>query len=498
MLSKSVPPVSAVDLFDDDDCNGEEGFLRNFEDVWYSKKRLTTEEGEEERRNDLAQPTTKPSSLDGDANTQNDAKKNRKQEERIVALTKEGGHLRGKLGENETQLKEFREQVAALQRALEKRDDDVQSLKNKLEDADQENKLLLDELDNVLLQQQAREEKKSALGVVAPSEDSGALGEANARIEELERELKDSSNVSALQVSELDDEVKALNAKLKSEKLDSSSKLKERDDVVDALRTKLRMYESSVEDETGAVDCLVSTKRKVNEARADAASVRESLKASEERCRELESMNDELKEKGAEAVESKREANDLKQKVCEWTERTYEWKSRAETAERKLQALDTSGGEEDAEAMEAMTTMVSNPQGIFLQAVMEKQQHQQQNNGNKNGNAANNQNRGRWRSLFRSGTAAATDAAGADTICSSTSSDNGSTGDESDLSSSLDSLSNSEAIIAGLKSEVVKLSASHKEELYVIKKKIAQLEGENEALVLQNATLEQLSRFHNE
>merc|ERR1711959_671774 len=98
-----------------------------------------------------------------------------------------------------------------------------------------------------------------------------------------------------------------------------------------------------------------------------AASVRESLKASEERCRELESMNEELKEKGAEAAESKREVNDLKQKVCEWTERTYQWKSRAETAERKLQALDTTGDEEDANAVEALATIVSNPQGMFLQ-----------------------------------------------------------------------------------------------------------------------------------
>jgi len=245
------------------------------------------------------------------------------------------------------------------------------------------------------------------------------------------------------------------------------------------------MYESSVEDHTGAVDCLVSTKRKVNEARADAASVRESLKASEERCRELESMNEELKEKGAEAAESKRELDDLKQKVCEWTERTYQWKSRAETAERKLQTLDPSGDEEDTNAVEALATVVSNPQGMLLQAAIEKQQQLQQQQQQTNGNNGNNQNRAGWRSVFRRGSMAATDATGAD---------DGSTGDESDTSASKDS----EAIIAGLKSEIMKISASHKEELYVIKKKITQLECENEALVLKNTTLEQLSRFHNE
>merc|ERR1711959_131628 len=220
-------------------------------------------------------------------------------------------------------------------------------------------------------------------------------------------------------------------------------------------------------------------------ARADAASVRESLKASEERCRELESMNEELKEKGAEAAESKRELDDLKQKVCEWTERTYQWKSRAETAERKLQTLDPSGDEEEANAGEALATVVSNPQGMLLQAAIEKQQQLQQQQQQTNGNDGKNQNRAGWRSVFRRGSMAATDAAGAD---------DGSTGDESDISASKDS----EAIIAGLKSEIMKISANHKEELYAIKKKITQLECENEALVLKNTTLEQLSRFHNE
>jgi len=100
MLSKSMPPISAAgaDLFDsdvEDDCNGEESFLRNFEDLWSPKspkKTLMVQEEEKEERypDDLEQPTTKPSSLDGDADTQNDAKKIREQEERIVALTNEG------------------------------------------------------------------------------------------------------------------------------------------------------------------------------------------------------------------------------------------------------------------------------------------------------------------------------------------------------------------------------------------------------------------------
>merc|ERR1712188_129076 len=79
------------------------------------------------------------------------------------------------------------------------------------------------------------------------------------------------------------------------------------------------------------------------------------------------------------------------------------------------------------------------------QAAIEKQQQLQQQQQQTNGNNANNQNRAGWRSVFRRGSMAATDAAGAD---------DGSTGDESDISASKDS----EAIIAGLKSEIMKIS----------------------------------------
>ena len=52
--------------------------------------------------------------------------------------------------------------------------------------------------------------------------------------------------------------------------------------------------------------------------------------------------------------------------------------------------------------------------------------------------------------------------------------------------------------VAELRSELAKLSTSRKDESWLTRKKIAQLEGENEALVLQNATLEKLSRFQEE
>jgi len=52
-----------------------------------------------------------------------------------------------------------------------------------------------------------------------------------------------------------------------------------------------------------------------------------------------------------------------------------------------------------------------------------------------------------------------------------------------------------ESTISQLRSEMVQQSTAHKEEAYIIKKKIANLEAENEALILKNATLEEISRF---
>jgi ribosomal protein L29 len=48
--------------------------------------------------------------------------------------------------------------------------------------------------------------------------------------------------------------------------------------------------------------------------------------------------------------------------------------------------------------------------------------------------------------------------------------------------------------LAELRSELIRMGASHKDELSSTQKKVARLEGENEVLGLQNATLKQLSR----
>ena len=58
-------------------------------------------------------------------------------------------------------------------------------------------------------------------------------------------------------------------------------------------------------------------------------------------------------------------SDNLAKKVLEWTEKTYDWKQRAEDAERKLKEA---GGDQEVPAIDAG----EDPQGMFLQAAMEK------------------------------------------------------------------------------------------------------------------------------
>jgi chaperonin cofactor prefoldin len=150
----------------------------------------------------------------------------------------------------------------------------------------------------------------------------------------------------------------------------------------------------------------------------------------------------------------------LNEKVKQWTERTYEWKAKAENAERKLDAFEDS----DNGGSDASGDIVSEaPQGLFLQAAMEK------NSDKKKGN--------KWNIFLQKGPE-----------------DGDAAVDDIRIRTLEERNQTLEDVVSELRSEIVKMQAAHKDELYGTKKRIAQLEGENEVLALQNATLEQLSR----
>lgn len=284
------------------------------------------------------------------------------------------------------------------------------------------------------------------------------------KIEQLEKDLQESITVPQLQIEELDQENKALQGRLKGERLEYTSKLSAKDDVIQNLRTELANYTASPD----AQD-LQSALQKLAEAREDATTVRESLAAAVTKIETLEGEKEDfmeefnlLKENNVFMEKTVKEltekADGLAKKVLEWTEKTYDWKERAETAERKLEE-----GNVDKEKAGSETGDSAGPQTMFLQAAMDK---------GKKGNS----NRGSWGILNKFASENQEESA-----------------EQVRVRVLEDQNIEYEAKIAQLSSDIVKMQTGHKEELYTTKKKIAQLEGENEALTLQNSTLQELT-----
>jgi len=290
-------------------------------------------------------------------------------------------------------------------------------------------------------------------------------------IEELERELKDSLTVPQLQIEELDQENKGLQGRLKGERLEYTSKLSSRDEIISNLKTKLAGYTAS----SDALD-LQSARQKLNEAREDATTVREDLIAARKLIENLHGDREDLTEKYTLLKEnsvfmekSMKELNEksdnLRAKVLEWTEKTYNWKQKAESAERKLEACNEEKSVDDnGEPVESENFADAAPQGLLLHAAMEKGKR----------NSAVSSRSSSW-GIFKN------------------SSENQElTAEEIRIRILEEQNHDFEAKVSELNSELVRMQTAHKEELYTTKKKIAQLKGENEALTLQNSTLEQL------
>lgn len=287
-----------------------------------------------------------------------------------------------------------------------------------------------------------------------------------AKIGLLENELKESLTVPQLQIEELDQENKALQGRLKGERLEYTSKLSAKDDIISNLRAELNTFTSSPD----AQD-LQSARQKLTEAREDATQVREDLARTRKYVEEIQGDREDLVEKYnllkdksvfmEKTVKDLSEKSDnLAKKLLVWTEKTYDWKKKAEAAERKLQEQKASKDKGGSETKSANAP--GDPQTMFLQAAMEKGKPEKKS--------------GSW-GIFKNG-----------------SGDQDSSPEEGELRALRDKNLEFEAKIAQLNSDLVKMQTAHKNELYSTKKKIAQLEGENDALVLQNATLSQLSQ----
>mmetsp|Transcript_44346 Transcript_44346/g.107208 ORF Transcript_44346/g.107208 Transcript_44346/m.107208 type:complete len:981 (+) Transcript_44346:371-3313(+) len=395
----------------------------------------------------------------------------------LAEAVEERGELIDQVKDRDADLKECQKRIGKLEEAIERQLDTQDALEVKLERSE-------DEIEKLLVEMQEMETKMSNGESVGGGGGGGAslveLHEAkkavenkndeikklNTKIEDLEKELKDAMTVPQLQIDELDEENKALQGRLKGEKLEANAKLAAKEEMIKNLQTELDQYKGS----SDAQD-LVSARTKLNEARADATAVREDLDTAKRMIEEMQNEREDLLEKNSilldnvklldESVQELTEKSDmLSGKVLDWTEKTYDWKAKAETLERKLDAYkdeDANSGMVDSEVSDDVEDVA--PQGLLLQAAMDK-------------SASNNKKK--W-GIF---------------------------GGKQDQNMSVDEIriktlqernDAMEESITEIRSEMVRMQTAHKEELYNAQKKIARLEGENDALSLQNATLSQLA-----
>ncbi len=286
-----------------------------------------------------------------------------------------------------------------------------------------------------------------------------------ARVRELEMELEETMMVNKLQVEELEEDKKGLQGKLKGERLDFSFKLSQKEQTISALKEELALFRGNSEFEDISI-----VRKELSEITVELEAATRDLEAAQKVLTKVKGEKEDLLERNNKLnMEVKRleksvneltaKSNDLGEKVLKWTEQTYEWKGRAETAEKKL--LTYSDGNDIIS--DSGSVAEEAPQGIFLQAVMDKQENSKKSAS-------------RW-SIFR----------------------NAALGSEEDqtveeirikgLEEQNQTLVNKNCEI---QSELVKLQAAHKDEIYTKQKQIAQLTGENEALKLKTKTLEEI------
>lgn len=380
-------------------------------------------------------------------------------------IIRERNDLRTRLIDSEDTLEKSMKKIDNLEKAIEKQLDEQDRVEAKLvRSEDEVDKLLIEiqDLERVVdksgggaIDEAMRTELKELKKTMVDKQRE--IDDQKARIEHLEQELQQSSAVSKLQVDELEAEKKALDGKLKGERLEHSSKLALLDDRVNQLETELARYRGNSEyeeiavvreemertktDLAKALQDNENTKRLMQRATNEKDDLQEKYKVLTDKCKVLQCSVNELTEK----------SRDLGEKVLKWTEQTYEWKARAESAEKKVSSL--------AEASDVSDTGSATdeaPQGLFLQAAMDKKGAKKPN---------------RW-SIFGNG---AEEEGSADEIRIKT------------LEARNQKL---EIELADLKSEMVKLQSAHKEESYVTQKKLTQLQGENEALTVKNTALE--------
>jgi predicted nucleic acid-binding Zn-ribbon protein len=274
-------------------------------------------------------------------------------------------------------------------------------------------------------------------------------------------------------LKQLEDDNTVLQGRLKSEQLETRVKLQKKDDALEKLQREL----AEVKKQLGARDSdpngLLSLQQEVEAVKAESAAAKEDLEEAqkhngmlEEEIEDMQSGTSELRTEMAvlqkELSTLKKESDSWKRKAEEWqaksgelSDKAFLWKEKAEQWEKTANELDPDAGEE------SKAPAKPDPQALFLQAAFEKKR------------AGLNRDPSRWNVIGGLFNKASED------------------GNESD--SRLQELEEENtkqlATIKNLRSEMVKIQTTFKEQAYGSQQKMQQVQKEREAIELKNTNL---------
>ncbi|KAL3932922.1 MAG: hypothetical protein SGBAC_010622 [Bacillariaceae sp.] len=275
-------------------------------------------------------------------------------------------------------------------------------------------------------------------------------------------------------LKELEDNNMVLKGKLKSEQLTTTIKFKQRDDTIEQLTKNVAEMKKLLAQRDADPEGLVALQREIETAKAEVTSVQEDLAeaqrmngmlqeeiedfqmTSAEMRGELETLENEKKQFSTEMTKVKAKSDEWQKKSSEWTDKAFLWKEKAEYWEKVCREIDPYYKEGSSQVSPETS---EDPQAMMLQAAVAK----------KRSSAAAN-NPGRWNRWL--GKPA---------------------GDEAEAQAKnqeLQEQNNTQSqLINKLKSEMVRIQSSHKEETYNKQQQIIQMQREMEAVEVHNTNL---------
>jgi len=275
-------------------------------------------------------------------------------------------------------------------------------------------------------------------------------------------------------LNELKDENAALNGRLKSEQLESTMKLQNKENIISELQAEVDRLAKEQQRRDSAPDSsptllveIESLKTEATRRNSDYEDVRMKKVELEDVIEGLQNVNMEVKKRLSdvelEVAEHKKEVENQKRKTLEWQKKTGEWSEKAVVWKQRSEHWEKKAKESNSDnASSASDEASAEPQALFLAAAVEK----------KAVSAANAN--GSWRLGRR--------------IFGMSSVDS-----EDEAQALINKLEGENILkeqeIKTLKSEMVKMQTSYKEQAYSKTQACEKIQKEMEALELKNTNL---------